>query len=102
MSSAEEDVSVLDLSYEKDKNYREELKDLIEDWNDYEDALNGIEKNAFEQIKKYARSHVRAGKEQNRPKEIETFFISVLLEQEIEIDRLEKRLEGEREVDEEY
>ncbi len=102
MSSRKKDTSVLDLSYEDDKSYSEELEELIEEWSDYERALNGVEKDAFEKVKRSAKSNVKAGKEQDPPKEIEAFFISVLLEQQIEIDRLEKRLNGQKEVDEKY
>lgn len=102
MDSSEDDVSVLDLSYEEDDNYKDELNDIIEEWKGYERALEGVEKDGFQKMKDYAKSHVRAGKDQNRSKEIETFFISILLEQQLEIDRLEKRLEGQKEVDERY
>ncbi len=96
------DELVLNESSETDKNYRKELDDIIDEWNTDRRALRGEERNAFDKVINHAKVHETAGKKQNHYKPMETFFISVILEQQMEIMRLKRRLEGQIEIDEEY
>jgi len=98
----ENDELVLNKSSETDKSYRKELDDIVEEWNKYRRALRGEERDTFDKIIDQAKSHTTAGNKQNHYKPIETFFISVILEQQMEIMRLKRKLEGHAEVDEEY
>ncbi len=99
-SSKEDDELVLDTSSGSDKSYRKELDDIIEEWSSYHRALRGAEKDAFDKLINYAKVHGTAGKEQDHYKPMETFFISVILEQQMEIMRLKRKLEGQVEIDE--
>lgn len=101
-SAEEEDELILELSHSSDKNYSEELEEIVDEWNTYRKALRGAERDAFDRIVNHAKVHERAGKKQDRSRAMETFFISVILEQQMEIMRLEKKLEGQVEVDETF
>jgi len=92
----------LDLSSGSNKNYRKELEEIVEEWNNYRRALRGAERDTFDKLIKQAKAHQTAGEEQDHYKPMETFFISVILEQQMEIMRLKKKLVGQIEVDEEY
>ncbi len=96
-----EDELVLDTSSESDKNYLKELDEIIEVWNTYRRALRGAEKDAFDKLIDCAKVHATAGDELDHYKPMETFFISILLEQQMEIMRMKRKLDGQIEVDEE-
>jgi len=101
-TSDEKEVLELDVSSRSEKNYLKELDDIVEEWNTYRRALRGAEKDAFDELVNHAKAHGTAGKELDHYRPIETFFISVILEQQMEIMRLKRKLEGQLEVDEEY
>lgn len=101
-SAKEDDELVLDFSDGSDKNYSEELEEIVDEWSTYRKALRGAERDAFDKMVKHAKVHERAGKKQDQPRAMETFFISVILEQQMEIMRLKRKLEGQKEVDEEF
>ena len=101
-TEVDEDELVLDTSSGSDKSYLKELEEIIEEWNTYRRALRGAEKDAFDELVNHAKAHGTAGKELDHYRPIETFFISVILEQQMEIMRLKRKLEGQLEVDEEY
>jgi len=101
-TSDDEEMLDLDLSSGSDKSYRKELDEIKEEWNNYRRALRGEERDAFDQLIKHAKTHQTAGEEQGYYKAMETFFFSILLEQQMEIMRLKRKLQGQVEVDEEY
>jgi len=98
----DEEILDLDMSSGSDKSYRKELDEIKEEWNNYRRALRGAERDAFDQLIKHAKAHQTAGEKQDHYKPMETFFLSVILEQQMEIMRLKKKLEGQVEIDEEY
>ena len=91
-----------DLSSGSEKGYSEELEEIVEEWNNYRRALRGAEKETFDKLIKQAKVHQRAGEKQDHYKPMETFFLSIILEQQMEIMRLKRKLNGQIEVDEEY
>jgi len=64
--------------------------------------LRGTEKDAFDKIVDHAKVYGTAGKKLDHYRPMETFFLSIILEQQMEIMRLKRKLEGQVEVDEEY
>ncbi len=98
----EEDDEELALnpSLGSDKSYSKELEDIIEEWKTYKRALRGAEKDAFDELVDHAKVHEIAGKKQDHCRAMETFFLSVILEQQMEIMRLKRKLEGQVEIDE--
>lgn len=101
-TSDEKEVLELDVSSRSEKNYLKELDDIVEEWKTYRRALRGAETDAFDKLIDCAKVHATAGEELDHYKPMETFFISILLEQQMEIMRLKMKLEGQVEVDEEY
>jgi len=101
-TSDEGEIPDLGLSSGSDKSYRKELDEIKEEWNNYRRALRGVEREAFDQLIKHAKAHQTAGEEQDHYKAMETFFLSILLDQQMEIMRLKRKLEGQVGVDEEY
>jgi len=101
-TSDDEEILDLDLSSGSDKSYRKEIDEIKEEWNNYRRALRGEERDVFDQLIKHAKVHQTAGEEQGHYKAMETFFLSILLEQQMEIMRLKRKLKGQVEVDEEY
>ncbi len=82
--------------------FREELERIESEWRDYRRILRKEEKKMFDELFKKAKRHVSASQSQTNPDPVESVFFSILLEQQMEIDRLKRRLEDEsREVDEE-
>ena len=98
----EEEETVFNASSGSEKNYLKELDDIVEEWKTYRRALRGAETDAFDKLIDCAKVHATAGEELDHYKPMETFFISILLEQQMEIMRLKRKLEGQVEVDEEY
>ena len=73
--------------------YRGVVRKLVDDWSDYRKALRKEDREAFDELIKKAERHASASGYVNRENPIESFFMSVLLEQEKEIAELKKRLE---------
>jgi len=101
-TSDDEEILDLDLSSGSDKSYRKELDEIKEEWYNYRNALRGEERDAFDKLIKQAKVHLTAGVKQDHYKAMETFFLSIILEQQMEIMRLKRKLNGQIEVDEEY
>jgi len=101
-TSDDEGILNLNPSSGSDKSYREELEVIEEELNNYRRALRGAEKDTFDKLINHAKIHQTAGEEQDHYKAMETFFLSIILEQQIEIMRLKRKLNGQIEVDEEY
>ena len=47
----------LDLSSGSNKNYRKELEEIVEEWNNYRRALRGEERDTFDKLIKQAKIH---------------------------------------------
>ncbi len=74
-------------------NYHEECEEIIEKWSKFRRGLRGDERDKFDDMMDKARKHKTAGDEQDNPKAIETFLFSILVEQQMKIDRLERELD---------
>ncbi len=79
--------------------YRELLEHLESDWKEFRRPLRKDEKKAYDRLFNKAKKHVSAAQYQARPDPMESFFMSVLLEQQMEIQRLKAKLDGQLEVD---
>jgi len=68
------------------------LEQEIQGWNKFRRALRKEDQVVFDQLFEKARLHVEAGSNVARPWPFETILISILLEQEKEMDELRSRL----------
>jgi hypothetical protein len=69
------------------------LEGEIQEWKKFRWALRKEDQQVFDQLFKKARLHVDAGSNASRPWPFETILISILLEQEKEMDELRKEME---------
>lgn len=69
--------------------YRMTLADIIKDWNGYRRALRIDDREAFDAMMVKAQMHASAASYQVSSDPVETVFLSILLEQEKTIRRLE-------------
>lgn len=77
------------------KGYREECEEIIDKWSKFRRGLRGDERDRWDKLMDMARKHKTAGDKQNNPRPIDTFFTSILLEQQMKIYRLEGQLKKE-------
>ncbi|MFP4000388.1 MAG: hypothetical protein ACLFSM_05255 [Thermoplasmata archaeon] len=81
--------------------FRKELNRIESEWNKFREALRSDEKKMFDKLFKEAKQHASASQYQANPDPLESVFFSILLEQQMEIDRLKRKIEEEsRTVDE--
>ncbi len=81
--------------------FRKELERIESDWKKFRKALRSDEKEMFDELFKKAKQHASAAQYQANPDPMETIFFSIILEQQMEIDRLKRKLEDKsRKVDE--
>ncbi|MEF8874952.1 MAG: hypothetical protein V5A88_09850 [Candidatus Thermoplasmatota archaeon] len=73
--------------------FREELEKIESDWRNYRDILRGKEKKMFDELFEKARKHTSAAQSQANPDPVESILFSILLEQQMEIDRLKRKME---------
>lgn len=73
--------------------YRDTLQALQNRWGDFERALRRRDQPHFERLFEYARRHADAGGYQNHDEPLFPVVLSVLLEQEKQMQQLEARLE---------
>jgi len=86
----------MDLKEEvgSEKSYLEQVDEVEEEWSKFRRALTTKEdKEIFDKVVRHARIHNEAGDEADRSSSLETFFMSVMLEQQLEIMRLKKKLD---------
>lgn len=82
--------------------FRDELREIEADWKNYRRALRGKEKLIFDELFRKAKKHASAAQAQAHIDPMETVLFSILLEQQMEIDRLKRKIEdGSEEVDQE-
>ncbi len=75
--------------------FRQELDKIISEWGKFRRALRGEEREEFDELMLRAKKHVSAAQYQANPDPMESVFISILLEHEMEIARLKRRLKDE-------
>jgi hypothetical protein len=74
------------------ESYRLALDTEIQSWNGFVKALRVDDKEAFEQLTDACRNHASAGSNATRPEMFEPMVMSILLEQQKRLNRLEKEL----------
>jgi hypothetical protein len=74
------------------RSYRTVLEDMIDEWQGFRKALRKEDKVAFDRLMDRARMHASAASYDTRVDPVESLFMSILLEQEKEIDELRKKL----------
>ncbi len=76
--------------------YREELDKIISEWSKFKRALRKEERKYFEELMLNAKKHGSAAQYQANPDPMESLFISILLEHQKTLARLERKVEDER------
>ncbi len=77
-----------------EKSYSAQVDEIEEDWSKFRRALTTEEdKEYFDKVVRYARIHNRAADQTEGSRSLETFFMSVILEQQLKIMRLKKKLD---------
>ena len=74
------------------ESYRLALDTEIQSWSGFVKALRADDRSAFEQMTDACRNHASAGSNATRPEVFEPMVMSILLEQQKKLDRLEKGL----------
>ena len=74
------------------ESYRLALDAEIQTWNGFTQALRNDDREAFEQMTDACRTHASAGSNATRPELFEPMVMSILLEQQKKLMRLEKEL----------
>ncbi len=74
--------------------YRLVIESIVSDWLPYKRALRDRDKLIFDSLMTKARMHTSASSYANRMEPLESVFMSILLEQQKEIELLKVRLEG--------
>jgi hypothetical protein len=74
------------------ESYRVALDTEIQTWNGFSKALRTDDRDAFEQMTDACRNHASAGSNATRPEVFEPMVMSILLEQQKKLIRLEKEL----------
>ncbi|MGD0028012.1 MAG: hypothetical protein ABSC91_03635 [Candidatus Bathyarchaeia archaeon] len=74
------------------ESYRLALDTEIQTWNGFFKALRTDDREAFEQMTDACRNHASAGSNATRPEMFEPMVMSILLEQQKRLNRMEKEL----------
>lgn len=74
------------------ESYRLALDIEVQTWSGFTKALRSDDKDAFEQMIDACRNHASAGSNATRPEMFESMVMSILLEQQKKLNRLEKEL----------
>jgi hypothetical protein len=72
------------------ESYRLALDTEIQTWNGFFKALRTDDREAFEQMTDACRNHASAGSNATRPEMFEPMVMSILLEQQKRLNRMEK------------
>ena len=75
--------------------FRQELDSIISEWKKFRRALRKEEREKFDELMTEAKKHASAAQYQANVDPMESVFISILLEHQMMLDRLERRLEHE-------
>ena len=84
--------SLKTLPYQTESIFTLILEQEIQEWSKFRRALRKEDQAVFDQLFEKARLHVEAGANASRPWPFETILISMLLEQEKELDGLRARI----------
>jgi hypothetical protein len=76
------------------ESYRIALDTEIQSWSGFAKALRTDDREAFEQMADACRNHASAGSNATRPEVFEPMVMSILLEQQKKLMRLEKELDA--------
>jgi len=76
------------------ESYRIALDIEIQSWKGFERALRTDDREAYEQMTDACRNHASAGSNASRPEMFEPMVLSILLEQQKRLIRLEKELDA--------
>ena len=76
------------------ESYRIALDTEIQSWNGFIKALRADDREVFEQMADACRNHASAGSNATRPEIFEPMVMSILLEQQKKLIRLEKELDA--------
>jgi hypothetical protein len=76
------------------ESYRIALDIEIQSWNGFAKALRTDDREAFEKLTDACRNHASAGSNATRPEVFEPMVMSILLEQQKKLTRLEKELDA--------
>ncbi len=74
--------------------YRLVIESIVSDWLPYRRALRDRDRKVFDALMTKARMHTSASSYANRMEPLESVFMSILLEQQKEIELLKMKLEG--------
>jgi hypothetical protein len=74
------------------ESYRVALEDEIHRWSGFAKSLRSEEKAAFETLMDACRSHASAGGNATNPTLFEPMAISIMLHQQMQLNKLEKQL----------
>ncbi|MDY6966271.1 MAG: hypothetical protein SVM80_09955 [Halobacteriota archaeon] len=74
------------------RTYRNVLDGLISEWYDFRQALRNRDRESFDRLMEKARIHSSASSYALRLNPMESMFMSILLEQEKELDNIRKWL----------
>ncbi|UCD92177.1 MAG: hypothetical protein JSV43_08140 [Methanobacteriota archaeon] len=72
------------------------IESIVSDWLPYRRALRDRDRRVFDVLMTKARMHTSASSYANRLEPLESVFMSILLEQQKEIELLKMRLEGQQ------
>jgi len=75
--------------------FRKELEEIESEWKNFRKALRSDEKEMFDELFTKAKKHASAAQYQGNPDPMESIFFSIILEQQMEIDRLKRKIEDE-------
>jgi len=76
------------------ESYRMALEDEIRRWNGFAKTLRIEDKKAFDALMDACRNHASAGSNATQPIIFEPMVLSILLSQQKELQRLEKKLDA--------
>lgn len=76
------------------ESYRLALDAELLTWSGFSKALRSDDREAFEQVTDACRNHASAGSNATRPEMFEPMVMSILLEQQKKLTRLEKKLDA--------
>jgi hypothetical protein len=73
--------------------YRKILETMTDEWQGFKKALRKEDRAAFDSVMEKARKHASAASYAARVDPVESLFMSILIEQEKEIETLRKKVE---------
>ncbi len=81
--------------------FRRELDRIESEWKKFRKALRSDERESFDELFMKAKKHASAAQYQANPDPMESVLLSMILEQQMEIDRLKRKIGDESRMVEE-